>query len=432
MSTTFKSAKALVAAVGLSTAVFSANAIDLGPFQLTGFAKAEIGNVNNKCADCQLYPLEGKERSWADTLIPGAAYGPASTHVTLFQPFLGFKHDLGQGLRFSALLSQRWRDGKEDIPGFWYEKNIGVSHEGYGALRYGAMTTRGWSLADFPYGTNLNVADAWGSSGAGYGLLQNAVRYISPKLDVADGDLVLEVSRDQGDKNFTIHRGRFTELYAQYVRGDWVLDFVAQRSRNGQPQSWSHGPFIGLTPFPADDAKLQEASQGITMLMGRYQYDNQLELSGGIRLNRWSGAPAIVTSTLNGVSLWNSMFNVNWGATVNGVANPGYAARSTDLLMGGRYRMDDWTASLGRVQLGSASTENPAERGQSNAAWIRSAGLSYAVQPGFSIYSYVGMVEFKKLGLSPMSMPGNAAFTNVDSRVTRTGYWGGVGVVYVF
>ena len=432
MSQKFHLAKMLVAAFALHAAVLSAYAIDLGPFQLTGFAKAEVGKVNNKCADCQLYPAEGKERSWADTMVPGAAYGPATTHVTLFQPFLGFKHDLGQGLRFSALLSQRWRDGKEDIPGFWYEKNIGISHEAYGSLRYGAMTTRGWSLADYPYGTNLNVADAWGSSGAGYGLLQNAVRYISPKFDVLEGDLVLEISRDEGDKNFTVHRGRFTELYAQYVKGDWVLDFVAQRSRNGQPQSWSHGPFIGLTPFPADDAKLQDASQGITMLMGRYQYDNQLELSGGIRFNRWSGAPAIVTSTLNGVSMWNAMFNVNWGATVNGVTNPGYAARSTDLLMGGRYRMDEWTASLGLVHLGSASTENPSERGQSNAAWIRAAGLSYAIQPGFSVYSYVGMVEYKKLGLSPMSMPGNSAFTNVDSRVTRTGYWGGVGVVYVF
>lgn len=432
MKRTVPSLKSLVLALGASMLVYQAQAIDLGPFQLTGFAKAEVGRVNNQCMDCQLYPLEGKERQWADTLIPGKAYGPATTHVTLFQPFLGFKHDLGGGLKFSALVSQRWRDGKEDIPGFWYEKNAGISHEGYGSLRFGAMTTRGWSLADYPIGTNLNVADVWGSSGAGYGLLKNAVRYISPKWDVFDGDLVLEISRDSGDQNFKVHPGRFTEFYAQYVKGDWILDFIAQRTRNGQPQSWTHGPFIGLTPSAADDAKLQEASQGITMLMGRYQYNNQLELTGGVRLNRWSGAPAIVTSTLNGVDYWNSMFNVDWGATVNGVSNPGYAARSTDVLMGGRYRMEEWTASLGLVHLGTASTENPSERGQGNAAWIRAAGLSYALEPGLSVYSYVGMVAFKKLGLSPMSMPGNAAFTNVDSRVTRTGYWGGVGVVYVF
>ena len=34
--------------------------------------------------------------------------------------------------------------------------------------------------------------------------------------------------------------------------------------------------------------------------------------------------------------------------------------------------------------------------------------------------------------LAPISMPGNAAFTNVDSRVARTGNWFGIGVVYAF
>jgi hypothetical protein len=29
-------------------------------------------------------------------------------------------------------------------------------------------------------------------------------------------------------------------------------------------------------------------------------------------------------------------------------------------------------------------------------------------------------------------MPGNAAFTNVDARVARTGNWFGMGVVYAF
>jgi hypothetical protein len=42
------------------------------------------------------------------------------------------------------------------------------------------------------------------------------------------------------------------------------------------------------------------------------------------------------------------------------------------------------------------------------------------------------MVNYAKLGLSPMSMPGNAAFTNVDSRVKTRGNWLTVGAVYVF
>ncbi len=409
-----------------------AKALDYGPFSLTGFAKAEGVQVSDLCRNCQLEANENKQRNWADYMVPGRPIQSGWTHVTLFQPYLGAKFDLGGGYKISGLLSQRWRDGSLDVPGYVYERNIGLSHENFGSIRYGAMTTRGWSLADFPYGTNLNVADAWGSSGAGYGLLQNAVRYISPKFDVFEGDLVLEGSYDQGDKGFKIHKGRFIEFYAQYVKGDLVLDFVSQDTKNGQPQSWTHGPFIGLTPNSVDDAKLSDASQSITMLMGRYQYTNQLEISGGIRRNRWSGAAAVITGTQNGNSLWNSMFNVDWGGTLNGVANPGYSAQSTDYLFGARYRMNEWTASVGMVHFGTASTANPEERGQSNSALITTAGLSYDIGRGLAAYTHIGQIHYKQLGLSPMTMPSNSAFTQVDSRVSQNGNWGGAGLVYTF
>ena len=191
-----------------------AHAIDYGPFSLTGFAKAEGAWVTNVCQGCQLFPDENKQRLWADILIPGKEYKTRWTHVTLFQPYLGARFDLDGGFKVNALVSQRWRDGLIDIPGFMYEKNISLSHEYYGSIHYGAMTTRGWSLADFPYGTNLNVADAWGASGAGYGILENAIRYISPRMDVLEGDLVLEASYDKGDTRFRIHKSRFVELYA--------------------------------------------------------------------------------------------------------------------------------------------------------------------------------------------------------------------------
>jgi hypothetical protein len=41
------------------------------------------------------------------------------------------------------------------------------------------------------------------------------------------------------------------------------------------------------------------------------------------------------------------------------------------------------------------------------------------------------MVHYDRQGLSPMSMPTNSAFTNVDSRITRNGNWAGVGMIYV-
>ncbi len=421
-------------ALGWGCLAVPAMAIDFGPegmFSLTGFGKVEVQRGSNHCTDCQLYPTENKQRLWADDLVPGRPYGTSNTHVTLFQPWLGAKYDLGGGFKANALLSQRWRDGAEDIPGFWYEKNVAISHDDYGSLRMGAMTTRTWSIADYPYGTNLGVADVWGSSGAGYGLLTNAVRYTSRIFDVAQGDLVLEASYDQGNRNFKVHKPQFLELYAQFHKGDLVLDAMYQDSRNGNPQAWSHGPFTSLTPNVADDTKVGGSGQSIAMVMGRYQVNSQIEVSGGLRGNRWSGAYAVITQP--GVSAqWNNMFNVDWNGQLNGVANPGYAATSTDWMIGARYKTGPWTASTGMVHLGKASTANPSERGQSNSANVNTVGLNYNYNNGFQVYGFVGMVTYDRLGLAPMSMPGNAAFTNVDSRVTRSGNWAGLGAVYVF
>jgi hypothetical protein len=412
----------------------SSYAIDFGPegmFSLTGFAKSEVRRGSNNCNECQLYPLENKQRIWADDLVVGKPYGTSNSDVTLFQPWLGVKYDLGQGYKFNGLVSQRWRDGKHDIPGFWYEKNIAISHDDYGSLRVGAMTTRTWSIADYPYGTNIGVASVWGSSGAGYGLLTKAVRYTSRKFDVAQGDLVVEASYDQGNRDFKINKPKFLELYAQYYKGDLVIDAMFQDTRNGNPQAWSQGPFTSLTPHAADDPKLGGSGQSIAMVMGRYQLDSRIELSGGIRINRWSGAYAVITVP-GTQAQWNNMFNVDWNGQLNGVPNPGYAARTVDTMLGARYRMGQWTAHTGLTYLGKANTSNPSERGQSNAALINTLGLGYEVRQGFQVYGFVGIVNYARIGLAPMSMPSNTAFTNVDSRVTRTGNWAGLGAVYVF
>lgn len=408
-----------------------AQAVDWGPFTLTGFAKVEFQRGSNNCEDCQRFPEENRQRLWADELVPGAEYGTRETHVTLMQPYLASKFDLGQGFKLQTLLSQRWRDGKSDIKGFWYEKNIALSHEDWGSVRFGAMPTRAWSMADYPYGTNIGVSDSWASSGAGYGLLMRALRVTSRPLDVGGGDLVLEATYDEGNGGFKINKPRFVELYAQYVKGDLVLDAMVQDTRNGTPSAWGHGPFTGLTPFSADDAKLGGSGQSIAMLMARYQVDSKWEVLGGVRRNRWSGAYAVITQP-GPPAQWNEMFNVNWNGTLNGVANPGYAATSTDFSGGVRYRMGDWTASTGMVYLGKASTDNPSERGQSNSALINTVGLNYDFRNGLQVYGMAGMVKYSRLGLAPLSMPGNAAFTNVDPRVTTSGNWFGAGAVYTF
>ena len=425
--------RAVVALAGLFASL-ACHAIDFGPFTLTGFAKVEVTQVTPYCPDCQLERNENKQRFWADELVQGKSYGSGSTHVTLLQPFLEAKFDLGRGVKLSGLLSQRWRDGKEDFRGFLYEENVALSHEDYGSLRAGAMTTRAWSIADYPYGTNVGVADAWGSSGAGYGLLTRALRYTSRVLDVAEGDLVLEATYDIGKRGWHKNKPRFLELWAQFHKGDLVVDAMYQYTRNGTPSAFGHGPFTGLTPFPADDSRLGSSGQSIAMIMARYQVDSKIEVSGGLRANRWSGAYATITTsgTAGSFDQWNNMFNVDWSKDLGGGVYRGYPATSVDLMLGLRYRFGQWVASTGLVHLGAANTSNPSERGQSNSATINTLGLNYDFRNGVQVYGLAGLVNYAKKGLSPLSMPSNAAFTNVDSRVSTSGNWFGVGAVYVF
>ncbi len=431
------------AAVLLGTLAASAQAIDFGPFSLTGFGKVDFTRGSNQCPDCGVNPGEGKDKIWADPLIPGASIGTPDKvdRVTLVQPYLGVKFDLPGGFKVGGLVSKRWRDGKEDIKGFWWDKNVFVSHEDYGRFAVGAMLSRGWSRADYPFGIDIGVAFPWASSGAGYGLLGHAVRYTSRPFDVSVGDLVLEATYDKGDSGWEKNKPRFIELYAQFYREGLIVDMIYQDARNGTPSAWGQGPFTGLTPFPRDDLKLGGSGQSIAMVMARYRINPALEVLGGLRQNRWSGAYARITvpaaADLSSLAQWNTTFNVDWFCMEAvpsrcNIDSPGYPASSIDGTVGVRYSFGQWTAYTSMLFLGQAKTKNPTERGQSNHALINTVGLEYDFRNGAKVYGLGGMVRYKQLGLSPLSMPGNSSFTNVDSRAATDGNWFGIGAVYTF
>jgi predicted porin len=426
---------ALVVGPGLTA---PAAALEAGPFTLNGFVKGEVTRVSSYCKDnsCQVDPLASKEFPWADEMVQGKGYGAGTAHVTLAQPYLGAKADLPMGFKLSGLLSQRWRDGKEDFEGFWYDKSVALSHEDYGSLRVGAMTTRAWSMADYPFGTDIGLADPWASSGAGYGLLTRALRYTSRTFDVYDGDLVLEATHDIGQQGWHRNKPRFFEVWAHYGHGDLALYLMLQQAKNGTPSAFGHGPFTALFYDARFDSALGGSSQGIAMLMARYRWDARLEFLGGARANRWSGAYAklLQSRTVNpgGFDIWNNPFNVDWSTDLGGGVFKGYAARSRDLVLGARHREGPWAVSAGLLHLGKAKTDNPSERGQSNAATLATLGLDYDLAQGLRVYGTAGLVHYARKGLAPTSMPSNSAFTGVDSRLERNGNWFGTGLTYTF
>jgi hypothetical protein len=417
-----------------------ATAIDFGPFSLTGFAKAELTRTTNVCEDCQRELGENRQRVWADDIAFGKAFGTRNSDVTLIQPYLGFSQDLTRGWEMFALLSQRWRDGKVDLEGWIYERNVGVTHEDWGRLTVGAMTTRGWSVADFPSSFNAISSDFWGGgggatntawsdAGAGYGLLSRAVRFMFRPVEIGNGDVLLEATYDIGQRGWKRNKPQFIELYAKYIGRELLIDVIVQSAKNGEPVAWGKAPFGGLTPFPEDDPLLGGSSQGMAMLLVRHVIDHRIELSGGIRFNRWSGAYAVQTTT-GPLGRWNNMFNVDWGGfDADGVPNPGYRARSTDLMLGTRYRVSDkMTAGGTLVYLGKASTANPSERGQSNTLTVGTLSLGYSINRNIQVYGSASAYLFGRKGLAPLSIPAHDAFTGIDPRVADRGNAFGVGV----
>lgn len=414
------------------------HAVEFGPddmFKVYGFGEVTVTRANNQCKGgangCQFDADTDRQRIWTDAVVPGLPLGSKDTVFNQFQLWLEGRHSIGNGFTVKGVISQNFRDGKVDTPGFWREKNVGISHEEYGSLTYGAMTSRTWGFADYPYGTNLGLSYAWAATGAGYRNLGHAFRYTSRPFDVANGDLVLEATYDQGNPNFTINKPRFVEIWAHYGRGPLSIDAMFQDTRNGTPAAFGAAVFDGLFYNSVADSKVGSSGQGVGVVQASYQVNSKVEISGAVRRNRWTGAYAAVVVP-GPPAQFNNMFNVDWGGRLNGVSNPGYAATSTDLSGGVRYRMDKWIYATGFAYLGKANTANPSERGQSNTALINTVKATYAQTKNLEFSVFAGMIHFKLKGLSPLSMPSNSTINNIDSRVTKAGNWFGVGAKYSF
>ncbi len=443
----------------------ASSAVDFGPFSLTGFAKVEVSRTSKVCGGgpgnslstvsdtnssaCQLFPAENRERPWADALVPGREFASSNSHITLAQPYLGAKFDLPRGFKLQGLISQRWRDGKIDIPGIWYEKNVAISHDDYGSLRVGAFPTRAWAFADYPFASDFSGGDTWASTGAGYGLNTQAIRYTARTLDVMDGDLVLEATWDFGSTEFKRNKPRFLEVWARYYRGDLKLDVMVQDTRNGGPSSWGHAPFTGVFYDAKYDSKIGSSGQSMAMVMGRYQINSNFEVGAGLRHNRWSGAYAVCIDFIDGQCRYNNFFNVDFfGKDANGVGGPGYPQTTNDLTLGVRYVNGPWSVSTGMVYLSKASTNNPSERGQSNSLLKASLGGGYDFRNGLVAYASVSAFAYglqpqtwgcniqkdrpaDSCTLAPRSVPDNNAGGG-DSRVSRYSNGFSAGLTYSF
>ena len=124
-------------------------------------------------------------------------------------------------------------------------------------------------MADYPFGTDIGLADPWASSGAGYGLLTRAVRYTSRAFDVAEGDLVVEGTYDIGESGWERNKPRFLGAVGPLRQGRPGARpdlpghaATARRARSATARS----PACSTTR--AFDSQLGGSSQGIAMVDG--------------------------------------------------------------------------------------------------------------------------------------------------------------------
>lgn len=416
-------ARGLALALGLGASA-SGHAFEFGPFTLTGWVKAGVAVGSDVCDQCQRDPEASRQFVWADDLVYGKKYGTELTHSWQFQPTLAAKFDLPRGYKLTGELSQRFRDGDLDLPGTRYNRSLTLKHEDHGALQVGTFVSRGWNRADYPYASDLGQT-AFSDSGAAYGINTHAIRYTTRELDVLEGTLVLELTYDRGDRSFKRNKPSFYEAWALYARGPLVVEGVVQVTRNGAAGNFAKAPFNGLTPFgDRDDAQLGGNAQSMVLLLAKYQLGTAYELSGGVRFNRWSGAYAVPV-TEGTLAQWNNPFNVDWGGVdANGVPNPGYAARSTDVMIGARKYIDrQWVGYAGATWLGKGRTANPSDRGQDNTALFATLGARYDHGNGLTLTGSVNAVFYGRKGFAPISMPAHSAFSNIDSRIAKRGNW---------
>lgn len=394
-----------------------------------------------------------------------------SSTLSLQQLTLGVSHETDSAVTYEARATYRWRAEADPGQWFrtpdidyrfggglsgtdWYEKLIGVSRPDLGHLRYGTQLSRSWARSDsfsFPIG----LSNQWAGSGAGLGILPEAIRLTSRTFEDGVGKLTAEVTlaRDRLNTRL-VDQSRQTangtsfspepaeplllELFLQYSRPGHLVEFTMQSSRGARQASFGKAPLAGwigdpdtIAPLNIEPRRAGRPSQGVAMLQGNYWPRPQNMLTYGVRYNRWSGSAA--SCNYDGVEcLFGMDPGFNYGDPATHYA--GFRASTVDLMLGVSHYVGLYTFTAGLTHFGRASSDNPIEWGQRNSALSANLG-AYRKLPeihkGASVYGGLGWSRFGRIGPAPLSMPDNL-FLGVNPLYDRSGAAVTVGVNLVF
>lgn len=422
-----------------------------GPFTLNGFYQKEFALHSTNIAD------NSKVRSWEDWRYKPSPDGKQITEdhrgfregVELFQLSLGFEFELDQweiteDAKLLARLTRRWRDGDPDLQDWdWYERYVGVAHERFGTIYVGNLITRSWQRSDYPFGSDNGLADPWGASGAGFGFVNNALRYTAPHIGTSMGNLVLEgmvslpeksargfqgINRNQVLKP---HDPYLVEFFGQLANPKLVFEYTFQMSQGAEQNAWAKQPFRG--GFPNVNEGDPNPKQTIHQINADYRLTGDTNITLGARYNRWSGKSFECDYDTALPGCWYA----DWGFNVND-RNVGEPVWNVDFLAGVRHKIGPYTLGLGAMHFGRGNTKNTRENGQSNSANLISFGVSRVLNDiddtltGLEMSIGVGHMRYNKKSIGPVSMPGNGTYAANDPRVDKNSTSIGIGFKYAF
>lgn len=471
---------AKVVALGGSLMAIGVGAVTLddaygNKYEIGGFAKVEWGRAGQTLRvvpeDFSTYKSDNRNALELPA-VADTTSAPKSSQLSMQQLTLGVSRETDTAVAMEAKLTYRWR--ASDVTEFFNnpdvdyksgsslneadftEKWAGIGRPDLGSLKLGTQLSRSWARSDsFSY--PIGMSSQWADSGAGFGILPQALRLTSPMFEDGSGKISAEItlaknslSTNNVDQDLVAIGSSPTkpdlkELFLQFSNAKNLIELVVQSTSGAKQTSFGKSALTGWIGDPdnlADGSgprKALKPSQSVVILQGNHWPDPQNMLTWGVRRSQWSGSAATCNYDKNLVAngiTGNCKFGIdpgfNYGSKTENYQ--GYRASSIDAILGWSHYRGLFTYTIGGVFFGQADSDNPEQWGQSNSAVSVNMGIARKVpevHKGLSVSAGVAYAKFKKLGPAPLSMPNNS-FLGINSLYDKSGHSMSVGATWDF
>ena len=447
-------------------------------YEIGGFAKLEWSRAGQapKTVPDALSTYKFDNRNALSSQPPTTyAKGSKSSELGMQQLTLGVSRETDSAIGLEAKMTYRWRSARAfdffKSPDVDYtnggglggldftEKLVGINRPDLGALRVGTQLSRSWSRSDsFSYPVGLS--SQWADSGAGFGVLPEAVRLTSPIFEDGTGKLSAELTLARNGLNTQnvdqslVQRGSsptrpdLKELFFQYSNQKNLVELVIQSTSGAKQTAFGKSALVGWIGDPdnlsannPNPRKALKPSQSVVILQGNYWPNPQNMMTWGVRRSQWSGSAAtcnynaqlLLDNGTRGGCVFGIEPGFNYGSQANNYR--GYRASSWDGLLGWSRYDGLYTYTVSGVFFGQADSDNAeVQWGQNNSAFSVNLGVSRKVpeiHKGLTVSGGLTYSQFKRLGPAPLSMPNNS-FLGFNSLYDKSGHAMTLGATWVF